>query len=248
MKPFIATAVVLCLLSQDALSAGSEPSWSYQGPRGPSTWGRLHKDWTLCSTGRRQAPINIVATQKENLPVLDFQYQPSLLRVLNDGHTVQVNVAPGSILKIGGDSYRLVEFHFHLPGEVQIKGKGFDMSMHLVHVNDAGEQAIVAVPFREGRKNEVLQPLWQNLPKVITPERVITEQQLNPAGLLPTKRGYYSFDGSLAVPPCSEGVRWFVLKEPVDVSKGQLFRLKAIFHKNARPVQPSNGRIVKESQ
>jgi carbonic anhydrase len=239
---------VFTLFQMAALAADSNDQWGYQGKNGPAVWGRLQGSYARCGIGEQQSPINITATRKENLPAIEFHYQPSELRVLNDGHTVQVNVDAGSYITIGMDRFRLTHYQVHVPGEGQIQGKTFDMSLHLVHANDAGELAVAAVLFREGKKNDVLQPLWQNLPTVKSPERVLAGLRLNPAGLLPVNRSYYSFEGSLTTPPCREGVRWFVLKEPVEMSKGQVFRLKAIFHSNARPVQPLNGRVVKESQ
>ncbi len=239
---------LLAMQSFMAMAAGSEPRWSYAGKDGPAAWGRLHKDYAACGIGHKQSPVNITTTQKENLPVIEFSYQPSTLKVLNNGRTVQVNVDAGSSIAVGADSYRLVQYHVHTPSEERIQGKAFDMSLHLLHVNDAGELAMVAVLFRQGNLNTALQPLWRNMPTTVVPERTVEGVQLNPADLLPVNKGYYTFEGSLTTPPCSEGVRWFVLKDPVEMSKAQALRLKAIFHSNARPVQPLRGRVVKESQ
>jgi carbonic anhydrase len=240
--------VLLAALPFTALAADSAPRWSYAGKDGPAAWGRLHKDFAACGIGHKQSPIDITTTQKENLPAIEFNYQPSTLKVLNNGRTVQVNVDAGSFITVVADSYRLVQYQVHTPSEERIQGKAFDMSLHLLHVNDAGELAMVAVLFKQGNLNTALQPLWRNMPTTVVPERTIEGVRLNPADLLPANKGYYSFEGSLTTPPCSEGVRWFVLREPVEMSKAQALRIKAIFHSNARPVQPLRGRVVKESQ
>lgn len=238
---------ILVTLPYAVLATDSGPPWSYQGRNGPAAWGKLHEDYAACGIGQRQAPVNITITQKEDLPVIEFNYRPTALKVLNNGHTVQVNVEAGSSIKLGADSYRLVQYHVHTPSEEQIQGKAFDMSLHYVHVNDAGERVVVAVLYKQGNLNAALQPLWKSMPTTVVPERTVDGVKLNPADLLPANKGYYTFEGSLTTPPCSERVRWLVLKEPVEMSKGQVLRLRAIFGKNARPVQPLRGRVVKES-
>jgi len=229
------------------LAASSGPHWGYEGHEGPAHWGTMHKDYASCGLGHKQSPINITETIKEKLPAIEFNYQPSALKIVNNGHTVQVNYADGSSIKIGKDSYRLLQFHVHTPSEEQVKGRNYDMVVHFVHKNDAGQLAVVGVLFEKGKDNVALAPVVARLPKTAGPEQAVAGVSIDAAKLLPATRGYYTFEGSLTTPPCSEGVRWMVLKTPVQASAAQLDAIKAIVHHNARPVQALHGRVVKES-
>lgn len=229
-----------------ALAAGG-PHWDYDGKEGPEHWGKMHKDFATCGLGHKQSPINIADTVKDKLPAIEFNYQPSPLKIVNNGHTVQVNFIEGSGIKVGADNYTLLQFHVHTPSEEQVKGKAYDMVAHFVHKNAAGQLAVVGVLFEKGAENAALAPVVAKLPKNAGPERSYAEVSVDAAKLLPADRGYYTFEGSLTTPPCSEGVRWMVLKTPVTASSAQLDAIKAIVHHNARPVQPLHGRVVKES-
>ena len=227
--------------------ASTGAHWEYEGKEGPEHWGELSKDYAACSLGQKQSPINITGATREKLPAIDFNYQPSPLKIINNGHTVQANYADGSGIKIGNDVYKLVQFHVHSPSEEQIQGKSYDMVVHLVHKNDAGQLAVVGVLFEKGKENVALAPFVAEIPKQAGPEQTVAGVTVDAARLLPANKSYYTFEGSLTTPPCSEGVRWMVLKSPVQVSAAQLAAIKAVVHHNARPVQPLHGRVVKES-
>ena len=246
MKKFAVMAMVGVLPAVVLATGGVH--WGYEGHGGPAHWAELEKDYATCGLGKVQSPINIAETKKEKLPAIEFNYQPSVLKLLNNGHTVQVNVAAGSSIKIGADQYKLLQYHFHTPSEEQVQGKNYDMVAHLVHQNDAGQLAVVGVLFKKGKENEALKPLWSKLPEKESAEQSFAQMKVDAAQFLPAARGYYAFEGSLTTPPCSEGVRWMVLKQPVELSAMQLARFSNIVHNNnARPVQPLNGRVVKES-
>jgi carbonic anhydrase len=230
-----------------ALAAGSGAHWGYEGHEGPAHWGEMYKDYAQCRLGHKQSPIDISVTTKENLPVIEFNYRPSPLKIVNNGHTVQVNVADGSGIQVGTDRYQLVQFHVHTPSEEQVQGRSYDMVVHFVHKNMAGQLAVVGVLFEKGQENMALAPIVAALPKQAGPERIVAGVGIDAAKLLPANHGYYTFEGSLTTPPCSEGVRWLVLKSPVQASAAQLAAIQAIVHHNARPVQPLHGRVVKES-
>lgn len=230
-----------------AVLAGGGPHWEYEGKEGPQHWGALHKDYAACGIGKVQSPINITDTRKEKLPGIEFAYSPTPLKIINNGHTVQVNLGGGSGIKIGKDSYKLLQFHVHTPSEEQVNGKAYDMVAHFVHKNDAGRLAVVAVLFETGKDNAALAPVVTHLPKKAGPEQSVAGVSIDAAKLLPADKGYYTFEGSLTTPPCSEGVRWMVLKSPVQASSAQLASIRAVVHHNARPVQPLHGRVVKES-
>jgi carbonic anhydrase len=242
----IAVLVMVGAIPATALAEGSV-HWGYEGHGGPAHWAELEKDYATCGLGKIQSPINITDTKKEKLAEIEFNYQPSTLKLLNNGHTIQVNVADGSSIKIGTDQYNLVQYHFHTPSEEQVQGKNFEMVAHLVHKNAAGQLAVVAVLFKLGTENDALKPVWSKLPEKESVEQVFAETKMNAAQLLPATKGYYAFEGSLTTPPCSEGVRWLVLNQPMELSSRQLTQFRNIIHSNARPVQPLNGRVVKES-
>jgi carbonic anhydrase len=242
----IATAVAAVAVRSSAEAGGAHHHWSYSGNEGPSRWGQLDSAYRVCETGKTQAPINIekkdVSTAK--LPQLVFNYRPVPLDVIDNGHTIQVNYAPGSALLVGGKRYELVQFHFHHPSEEEIDGKRFEMVVHLVHRDAAGQLAVVAVLLRVGHENPLLATLWGGLPKPGNHEPQITKARINAGGLLPSDHGYYAFSGSLTTPPCLEGVRWMALKTPVEISKAQVATFASRYPDNARPVQRLNGRHV----
>jgi carbonic anhydrase len=200
--------------------------------------------------GKTQSPIDIrddIATPTE-LPPIQFDYKAAPLRIINTGHSIQVNYAPGSSITIGGRRYELVQFHFHKPSEEKINGHAYPMVAHLVHKDQDGKLAVVAVLLAAGSANPLLKTLWDNIPKQQEAEATIEAITINAADLLPASRGYYTFTGSLTTPPCSEGVRWLVLKSPSSVSDGEVARFGEFYPMNARPVQALNGREVKVSK
>lgn len=222
--------------------------WSYSGSTGPSHWATLEQDFSTCGAGHSQSPIDIrdENVRKSNLPSIEFHYQPSKLNIIDNGHTIQVNYAPGSFITVGDDQYELVQFHFHKPSEEKVNGKSFDMVAHLVHKDAAGHLAVVAILLSAGDKeNAFIETLWNNLPKTKEAETSVDSVTIDVADLLPANHAYYTFPGSLTTPPCSEGVTWFVLQHTTGVSKGEVARFGRLYPKDARPVQPLYGREIK---
>ena len=247
---FAAVASVTAALLGVAPSVAQEHAahWSYSGPQGPDHWGAADPAFATCSTGTRQSPIDIeTAATAASLPPIKFGYKAFPLTVTDTHHTFQVNVPQGSGgITVGGDHYELVQFHFHRPSEEQIHGKHYAMVAHLVHKNDKGELAVVAVLIHQGAGNEFLKPIFDNFPAEGTESKVAgTNADL--MQLLPAKHGYYTFEGSLTTPPCSEHVRWFVLKEPVQASAQQVGQFAARYPHNARPAQPLNARNLEQT-
>jgi carbonic anhydrase len=202
----------------------------------------------LCEQGRRQSPINIVAPTRQALPPLQFDYRAAPLRLVNDGHTVRVRFANGSQVSVGRERYTLQQFHFHLPGGDRIGGEDFPMGMHFTHKSRSGQLMALVLLFRVGAQHPALAALLPHLPERGRPEQTVARQTVNAAAWLPPQHGYYAYDGSLTGPPCTEGVRWLVMKQPLELSAEQLARLKSLIPNNARPVQPLNGRQVLESE
>jgi carbonic anhydrase len=229
---------------------GGEVHWSYEGEGGPQNWGKLKPDFNVCAIGKRQSPINIEesATLRGPAEPIQFDYQPSSATVVNNGHTIQVDVAGDNSITVRGTNYRLLQFHFHHPSEERVNYRSFSMVAHLVHRNAEGQLAVVAVLLDPGEANPLINKVWTYMP-LDTNDRVrMPAGLLNLNELLPRDQRYYQFIGSLTTPPCTEGVLWMVLKQPVALSREQLRLFAQLFPNNARPVQPVNGRAVRDAQ
>src|SRR4051812_10031328 len=194
--------------------------WSYAGDTGPTHWAAMEKEFSTCRLGKTQSPIDIrdEKAKRADLPPIQFDYQPVPLKIIDNGHTIQVNYPPGSFITVGGKRYALQQFHFHKPSEERVNGKGYDMVAHLVHKDAQGHLAVVAVLLDGGSANPLVKTLWDNLPAQKAHESAPSAVTVNVADLLPGDKAYYTFAGSLTTPPCSEHVTWYVLKAPSAVS------------------------------
>jgi len=237
-------SVALCATM--AFASNQHAHWAYQGHGGPKHWGELESSFEACARGSAQSPVDIRNPVKADLPALDFQYAAAAPTLVNNGHTVQVNLPAGNNLVVDGKKLELLQFHFHTPSEEAVAGKHAAMVAHFVHKDEDGKLGVVAVLIQPGKTNPAWAPIFAHLPRV--GEQVTVDGlSLDLPALLPAKKGYYSFEGSLTTPPCSEGVRWMVLKEPVKLSPQQIKAFRQTYNANARPLQPLNGRVVKES-
>ncbi len=223
--------------------------WSYEGEGGPANWSKLRPDYAICATGRRQSPIDIRDGIKVDLEPIKFDYKLSHFSVVDDGHTIRVSVGEGSSIQIMERSYQLMEFHFHKPSEERINGRSYDMVVHFVHEDEAGRKAVIAVPLERGSENPLIQAIWNNLPldqnTDVAPSWLIDPNLLLPP---PERRAYYTYMGSLTTPPCTEDVLWMVMKQPVQMSSQQIAIFARLYNNNARPLQPANGRLIKENR
>ena len=227
-----------------------EVHWSYEGEAGPQAWGQLKPEFNVCAIGKRQSPINIEegATLRGPAEPILFEYAPSAASVVNNGHTIQVDVSGDNAITVRGSTYRLVQFHFHHPSEERVNYRSFAMVAHLVHRNPEGQLAVVAVLLDPGEANALINKVWTYMP-LDSGDRVrMPAGMLNMNELLPKDQRYYQFMGSLTTPPCTEGVLWMVLKQPVAISREQLRLFSQLFPNNARPVQPLNGRAIRDAQ
>jgi len=229
-------------------SSHGSTHWGYTGHTGPGNWGDLSPKYQMCKLGSSQSPIDIRyddIVKTRALEEINFSYNRGAKSVINNGHTIQVNVEEGNSISIDGIRFELKQFHFHTPSENEIQGKSFPLEAHFVHISSDGKIAVVAVLFEEGRHNATLKKIWRKMPYRVgdTEDLELSSSYINM--LLPRDKSYYRFSGSLTTPPCSEGVRWFVLKHYSKVSEQQVDDfLNIMHHENNRPIQPINARKI----
>ena len=217
--------------------------WSYEGEAGPAKWGDLDAANKVCSVGSQQSPIDIGATVKSQLPPLKLSWAKTADTVVNNGHTIQLNFAEGSTLKLGETTYKLLQVHFHRPSEHLIGGKNFPMEAHFVHRAETGALAVVGVLLAEGKANATFGKITATMPAKEGPP-VKADAAINPNALLPAKLSYYRYEGSLTTPPCSEVVDWLLLTTPMQVAASDVAAFARLYPMNARPAQKDNRRFV----
>lgn len=248
MKALVRVAGLLLAFGGMSFAAehpDNAPHWEYAGKLGPEHWSQLSPQFNACS-GRNQSPIDLGHFIEAELPPIGFDYKAGGHAFINNGHTVQVDYDAGSGISIDNVAFALKQFHFHAPSENLIDGRSFPIEAHFVHSDAQGNLAVVAVMFVQGQSNPELGKLWAHMP-AHAEDRQDLSPEISAAKLLPAKRDYYRYEGSLTTPPCSEGVRWLVLKQPVSASSAQIRELtKVLGHPNNRPVQPIGARVVLE--
>lgn len=224
----------------------ADAHWSYEGHGGPDKWSELDPANAVCSAGSQQSPIDIGETVQSRLPPLKIGWGKSADTIVNNGHTIQVNFTEGSTLTTAAGSYKLVQFHFHRPSEHLIAGKSYPMEVHFVHANPSGGLAVVGVLIAGGRANPVFNKIVTTMPEAEGPA-VQADPAINPNGLLPARRSYYRYEGSLTTPPCSETVDWHLLTDPIQVAEADISRFAKLYPMNARPARKVSRRFVLRS-
>jgi methyl-accepting chemotaxis protein len=225
-----------------ALAAPHGTHWTYEGAEGPKSWGSLSGDYATCASGKAQSPINITGASEGSLPGIQLDYEKIPLKILNNGHTVQVDYGMNGRAALPSGATRIAQFHFHAPSEHQINGKSFPMEVHFVHKDPAGKLAVIGVMFVAGKANPALEAMWAKMPTGKDQEIQAKEVVVSASDLMPKDRSFYHYKGSLTTPPCSEGVSWYVMKKPIEASRDQISRFQKLFGHNERPVQALNGR------
>lgn len=245
MSRMILPATLLATLSLSLTSqAASGPDWSYSGKNGPEHWGALSSEFATCASGKNQSPVDLTDMVEGELAALRVDYASAGEEVINDGHTVKIPYAGDNTLTLDERTFHLQQVHFHTPSEYTIEGHQYPMVAHLVHADSEGNLAVTAVMFEEGKSHPDLAKAWARLPQQ-SGERHTLPNGLSAEALLPEDQAYYRFNGSLTTPPCTEGVRWVIMKTPVQVSEDQLAAMEnAIGHTNNRPLQPVNARLI----
>jgi carbonic anhydrase len=230
---------------QPAHADQSHAHWTYEGAEGPEHWGELSPEWAKCSTGHAQTPIDINHAYAEPIGLDDvvFHYHPLQSNILNNGHTIQVNLPQGDAIEVDGDYYELAQFHFHAPSEHKLDGRRYPIELHLVHKDAKGNLAVVGIFLEEGAENKGLDPVFATMELKAGQEKPIASE-LDVSLFLPPDHEMMRYTGSLTTPPCSEGVRWIVFTQPVTASAEQLGRFQKMYDHNARPIQALNGRTL----
>ncbi|GAB4497934.1 MAG: carbonic anhydrase family protein [Anaerolineales bacterium] len=227
-------------------AAPAKIHWTYEGEEGPEHWGELDSAYSTCSNGTRQSPIDLSNATKADLANIVFNYQPSEISILNNGHTVQVSYTAGGYIEVDGARYEVAQFHYHSPSEHTLNGESFPAEIHIVHKNSAGKLALViGILLTEGAENPAYQAFLDNLPSQPGPETKLNFP-LTAADLLPAVQTTLRYSGSLTTPPCTEEIAWFVMTTPVELSSAQLQHLESVYNGNNRPVQPLNQRPLTE--
>lgn len=227
-------------------SGQTAPHWSYEGAEGPQNWGKLSPDFKTCQLGVEQTPIDLgggIKAQFDKPFALNYKAVGGV--IVNNGHTIQVNVDKGCTCTIEGTAYDLLQFHFHHPSEHLVSGKPLQMEMHLVHKAHSGALAVIGVFLQEGAASAPLAPVFDGMPHKAKAEKPLPAP-LDPSAVFPGPRGYYRYMGSLTTPPCSEGLTWTVFKTPAEASREQIAKFAKLFPHNARPVQKRNHRFLLE--
>ena len=223
----------------------AEVHWGYEGDTGPDRWGWLDPSFAVCDTGLEQSPIDLAGAIPSDADDggLDIRWQATEWEVVDNGHTIQINVAEGSSVVLEGREFSLIQFHFHLPSEHTVDGAASPMEVHFVHAAEEGDLAVIGVFMEAGDEDPAIQGLWEAIPG--PEEAPAAVGALDPGALLPEGRGYFRYQGSLTTPPCSEVVSWVVMTESISVSQAQIDAFAALYPMNARPVQPLNEREIR---
>lgn len=225
--------------------------WDHaSGDKGPQAWGSLHPDFSACSQGTRQSPIHITNQDVALGPAdpLPFGNQFFGGTLGDTGHGLALEVEGASILPLRGAPWRLVRLQFRHPAEERVHLQNYPMATELVYQGPTGQMAVVSVPMQIGSPNAFITRIWTHMPLDAQDRVRLPQPVLSVGELLPQDRRYYQYAGSLSTPPCTEGVLRIVMKTPVSVGLEQLRLLQRVSPPNARPIQATNGRLVREAQ
>lgn len=236
----------LWVSASDSKTDEAEPQWSYQGATGPTHWGDLSPEFGTCKQGKNQSPVDINRSFDAKLPSIKFDYSMLIPEnIVNNGHSIQVNVRKGGLIKLDGKDFFLKQFHFHSPSENMIDSRTFPLESHFVHVSEDNELAVVALLYQPGPPNPALNVLLKNMPMNAGDSNRLGSKDIELFERNKKIKDYFRYNGSLTTPPCTEGVRWIVVKSSPTLSYPQLQQFhKALKSPNNRPIQPRNARVI----
>ncbi len=242
----VASALFLLSASVSTGISSEAPHWTYEGAEGPQHWATLDHSFETCEIGQQQSPVDLTPTVKADLPSIKFDYGEIPTEILNNGHTMQVNVPFGHSMTIDGRTFQLIQFHVHTPSEYRIEGQSFPLEIHFVNKDEKGDLAVVGVLVKEGGVNPALEQIFWGGPTEAGKTRRLIDVRTDLTTLMPVDGTYFRFMGSLTTPPCSEGVNWYEMRTPIEASMAQIQKFREMFPMNARPLQPLNNRLVVE--
>jgi carbonic anhydrase len=213
--------------------------WSYDDDyTGQEDWGNI-KGYELCNDGAAQSPITISYTKTAPLPPLSAKYKTASGKIETTNKSFVINLKNAGKISFDGLSYSLQKIEFHSPSEHIIRDKFYPLEIHLFHKSDAGKTLIIAIFAEIGLENPAFLP--------VASQKIPQNFEINPSELLPKSLGYYSYTGSLPYPPCTEGVKWLVMKSPITISATQLATITRIVGRNSRLPQPVYLREILET-
>ncbi len=245
LRVALITGTAGLLIAHGDLLAGESSHWSYSGETGPEHWSKLSPDYATCGIGVNQSPIDITDTIAAELDPLEFDYETGSVDIVNNGHTLQINARPGGWMSVRGQVFQLLQIHFHSPSEHRINGEAFPLEAHLVHQDEQGNLAVVAFLFRTGKWNKNLEKIGKAGPKMAG-QKAPFDFDFSALPMYQNHESYFSYSGSLTTPPCTEGVRWFILKAVETISPIQAANFVDLIGEDARGPQPLNARVVLE--
>ncbi|ORZ31309.1 alpha carbonic anhydrase [Catenaria anguillulae PL171] len=223
--------------------AGGKSDWSYSGRTAPQFWGELNPSYSACGKGKLQSPVNFASSliHKKDWPEI---HMPTLTKsnVTVSKHTIQWTPVDEHkdqrFMVVKGVKYQLAQFHIHTPSEHHVDGLFYDAEIHFVHKSADGKLAVFGVFIEETKEDN---PAWMhlltNVPGMGKSKVVPTLAFLNEVEKMPARGGYFNYLGSLTVPPCNEGVNWFVAATPLRMSMHQINAVAKLIGFSARPVQ-----------
>lgn len=248
MKKTIMPLFTSLLIAISANLSAEDSKWSYSGDTGPEHWASLSPDNTLCGAGKNQSPVNIDPAKSYNAQTKGIKFNYGLLiadSIKNTGNLIQVNARGGNI-KVDDVEFELKHMDFHIPSENKIADQHFPLEIQFVHESKNKELATVSMMIVPGRQSRILSKLLPEMPEAGKSKR-LSANTLRSIEMEKKIGSYYRYNGSLTKPPCTEGVRWFVMKQNQTMSKEQYEQIKAVIKvDNNRPVQALNARMIVE--
>lgn len=235
-------AILLAAFWTLSVQGAEEVSWGYEGATGPEQWGMLDASFAACAEGAEQSPIDLANAIPAQGGTLAVNWQPTAAEVVDNGHTIQVNTAPGSSMRLEGREFSLLQFHFHLPSEHTADGRSIPMEVHFVHQAEEGDLAVIGIFMEAGAGHAAIDEIWNAIPDAVGEPASLGN--FDPNALLPDGLGHSRYAGSLTTPPCSEVVSWVVLDETITVSRAQVDAFADLYPMNARPIQELNRRFL----
>ncbi|KAL1554653.1 carbonic anhydrase [Salvia divinorum] len=256
--------VTACLISFSLLMAinadnrngevDDEHEFTYlkNSSKGPEHWGSLKEEWKLCSIGKSQSPINIIEEKvlvSSEIGTLKRNYKPTKAVLRNRGHDIMVEWNGDAMgTNLTGNTYNLLQCHWHMPSEHIINGRRFNLELHMVHKSSQGKFVVIAILYDLGRSDPFLDKILANISQFTKSDEKIDLGVVNPWDIKFESKSYYTYLGSLTAPPCTEGVQWTLLDKVRTTSKEQIAKLREVVHdgfeNNARPSQALNNRII----